>query len=280
MTRTLPLLAALALAAPAVAQDAPADTSMTEMAPMPADSTMSDSTATIERDPARSAELAAEANALAAAGNYEAAIDQYDLGILYDEANVDNVFGRARALAQMKRYDDAVAGYEATIPLAQAAERTAVVTAARKEMRQIREGLEQQAAAQQSVADIQATVSEATGLLQAPDVPPANAERALGLLNQAVEAGYDPAFAAFYYAKAYNVLDRGAEAVPHAQIAVDASEGEADRSAYYIQLGLAHMNAGNDADARAAFESAKAGAWSTWADHYLGQMDSEAEAGG
>lgn len=92
-------------------------------------------------------------------------------------------------------------------------------------------------------------------------------------------AGYDSTQVAYYYAKALNALSRHDDAVQYATIAVEQSEGTADRSAFFIQLGIAHKGAGNSDEAREAFTAAKEGAWASWADYYLNEMDSS-EAGG
>ena len=117
-------------------------------------------------------------------------------------------------------------------------------------------------------------VQQAIDLLQANPVAEADAMQAYTFLEQARTAGYDPNQVAFYYAKALNAMNRGADAVSYAQTAVEASEGQSDRSPYYIQLGLAHMGAGNTEEARAAFEAIGEGeAWHGWAQHYIGQLD-------
>ncbi len=140
-----------------------------------------------------------------------------------------------------------------------------------------------QAAAAQAAADAaagaQATatkVQQATEMLSGNEITEEQASEAYTLLEQARLDGYDPNLVAFYYAKALNAMGRGAAAGPVAETAVAASEGQADRSAFYIQLGLAHMGAGNNAEARAAFEAITDGqAWYGWAQHYIGQIDAE-----
>ena len=282
MTRFLPVAAAalLGLAAlPATAQDAdrqeaPADT----VDVVVADSTAADSAAVaIQPDPARAAQLAEEGDRLLAAGSFDEAITKYDLGFLYDEANPMNPFGRARALVQLRRYDDARASYETAITLAQAAERTAIVSAARGDLRKLDQGLSARAEAQASAQAIADMITRATTLLGAPDVQPATAQDAYDLLESARESGYDSTLVAFYYGKALNVLGRHDEAIPYAAMAVEAAPAGQDASGYHIQLGLAHMGAENDAEARAAFEAAKEGSWSAWAEHYLREMDKAAD---
>ncbi len=132
------------------------------------------------------------------------------------------------------------------------------------------EGLEARAATQATAE----AFSNAVTLLSANPTP-GQAEEALGMLNQVMEAGYDSTQTAFYYAQAYNAMDRGQDALPYAEVAVAASSSEADRSSYYIQLGLAYMKMGNATEARAAFEKTQGGAWESWGTHYIGQLDSD-----
>lgn len=268
MTRfsLLGLLAlALLVAAPTRAQDAPVDTTA-----LPTDSVR-----TVEPNPEKARELASEANDMYQNGDYEGALARYDEALVYEEGNARIELGRARALKQLQRFDESRTSYERTLALAQASDDEQAQTFARRELEVLQTALSQRASAQA----IGETVQRAIDLLQTEPVTEAAAGEAYGLLEQARASGYDANLAAFYYAKALNALGRGAEAVPYAQTAVTASEGEADRSAYFIQLGLAQQAAGDKDAARAAFESAKTGAWAGWADHYLGQLDAEGAEG-
>ena len=277
MPRSLLFALAALLAAPAFAQDAPTDS--TEM-PMDAvaDSTMmADSVAVvIEPNPEKARELYTEGNEVLRSDPARA-LEKYDESLLYNETYAVAALGRAQALVGLRQMDEAVEAYEAAIALAQAGGDDRVVTRGREQLAQIRDSMEQRAAAQADAEATAAAVRRASDLLQTDPVSVAQANEALQLLEQAEAAGVEPSGLAFYYAKAYNALDRGAEAVPYAQAALDTSTG--DQSAFYIQLGLAHKSAGNVAEARAAFESAKEGSWAGWADHYLRQLDAETEEG-
>ena len=260
----LPLLAllGLAVALPAAAQDTtPA---------LPADSVMADSATVITADPERARELYTQAETAADSSNFEGALSLYDEALVFDDANARIALGRARTLGQLKRFEDSRNAYEQAVAFAEAAEDNAALTASTNELARLEEGLAKRAASQETGQ----AFSRATTLLQANPTP-SQAEEAIQLLDQVSEAGYDSTRTAFYYAQAYNAMDRGAEAVPYAETAVAASEGEADRSGYFIQLGLAYKGAGDTDKARAAFEQAKTGQWAGWADHYLGQLDGE-----
>lgn len=279
MTRRLPLLALAAfVAVPVLAQDAPTDTPV-----MPADSTMAmpDSAATpepvIEPDPERARELYREGNAMLQS-DAGGALAKYDEALLYNAQYAFAALGRAQALTGLRQFDDAREAYEQAIALANATDETRVASNARSQLNTLNSRLAEQQAAQASAQAVTDAVTRAANLLQA-DPTPAQANEALTLLGTAEAGGVEPSGLAFYYAKAHNALGQNAEAVPYAQTAVDASEGQADRSAYYIQLGLAQKGSGDTDAARASFESAKAGSWASWADHYLRELDAETAEG-
>ena len=278
MLRSLVFASAALLAAPAFAQDAPTDSTS-----MPADAVMADSTrmaadsvAVIELSPEKARELYSEGNEVVRT-DPAAALAKYDESLLYNPQYAVAALGRAQALVGLRRLDEAAEAYETALALAAATDDARVTTRAREQLDQIRASMEQQASAQASAEATAAAVRRASDLLQTDPVSAAQANEALQLLAQAEAGGVEPAGLAFYYARAYNALDRGAEAVPFAQAALDASTG--DRSGYYIQLGLAHKSAGNVDAARAAFESAKEGSWAGWADHYLRELDGGSEEG-
>lgn len=278
MLRSLLFASAALLAAPAFAQDVPTDSTAipSEVA---ADSTMmADSVAVvvIEPNPTKARELYAEGNEMLRS-DPEGALAKYDEALLYNQQYAVAALGRAQALVGLRQMDEAAEAYQSAITLAQAGGDDRVVSRAREQLAQINESMAQRAEAQASADATGAAVRRASDLLQTDPVSVAQANEALQLLQQAEEGGVEASGLAFYYAKAYNALDRGAEAVPYAQAALDASTG--DQSAFYIQLGLAHKSAGNTDAARAAFESAKAGSWAGWADHYLRELDTDAAEG-
>ena len=288
MTRfALPALLALGLAAaPADAQTTPA-----EMPVAVSDSVAADSSAVvIQPDADRARELYTEGLALYRDKDYSGALAKYDESLLYGESFAASGFGRGQALYNLGRLDDARNALEAAVAMARASDAPnarEVRAAAQQwldtvtqtiEARAANAAAEEQnravAAAAQEMSD---KVSQATQMLSGNEITMAQATDAYALLEQARLAGYDPDLVALYYAKALNAMERGADAVPYAETALAASEGQADRSAFYIVLGKAHMGAGNEAEARAAFGSVTEGqAWHGWAQHYIGQMDSDA----
>lgn len=272
----LGLLAALlaVTALPAAAQTTPTDSSAVRM---DSTSAATDSTAAprvIVQDPETARELFREGNTLLTADNGEGALAKYDEALLYNPAYARAALGRAQALAKLSRFEDARTAYQTAIRMAGTADDAEARATAQRGLTQLTNALGRQA----SAADQGAKVQSATSMLQADPVSPAAAAQAYALLEEARTSGYDANLVAFFYAKALNVMGRHADAATYAQAAVTASEGQPDRSAFYIQLGLAHMGAGDKDAARTAFEAAKAGAWASWAEHYITQLD--APAGG
>ena len=278
MLRSLLFALAALLAAPVFAQDAPTDSTMMPPDAMADSTMMADSAAVVvvEPSPEKARELYAEGNEVLRTDPARA-LEKYDEALLYNEAYAVAALGRAQALVGLRQMEEATAAYESAITLAQAAGDGRVVTRAREQLAQINESMAQRAAQQADAEATAAAVRRASDLLQTDPVSVAQANEALQLLQQAEAGGMEASGLAFYYAKAYNALDRGAEAVPYAQAALDASTG--DQSAFYIQLGLAHKSAGDTDAARAAFESAKEGSWAGWADHYLRELDAPSEEG-
>ncbi len=288
MTRSALLaLLALGLSASASAQTDPA---MPMDTPVAADSVAADSVeAAIELDPERARDLYDEGAAALRGQDYEAALLKFEEALLYNPTYPAAGLGRAQSLAAQRRLDDARSAYEEAIAMANASDASIaadVRSTAERQLAQVTAALDaraaQTAAAEQAnaaAAGAQATagkVEQATQMLAGNEITEAQATDAYALLEQARMDGYDPDLVAFYYAKALNAMGRGADAVPFAQTAVEASADQDDRSAYYIQLGLAHMGAGNADEARAAFGSVAEGqAWHGWAQHYIGQLDSE-----
>ena len=273
----LSLFAAAALAAaPAFAQDNP-----TEPVPEPvtADTVMADTTMAepvFVPSPEKARELYSEGNERLQQSDFEGAIEKYDEALRNNPEYSYPALGRAQALVALGRTDEARAAFDQAIALGNTAGKADVVRGATEQLAALNEREAQAAEAQASAQAVTDAITNATQLLQGDAVSEAQATEALGLLQTAEAGGVDASGLAFYYAKAHLALGQFAEAVPYAQTAVEASEGQPDRSAYYIQLGLVQRGAGNLDAARAAFEGAKDGSWASWAEHYLREMDAAA----
>ncbi len=202
-----------------------------------------------------------EGNDLLRQEDYEGALATFDAGLELDPTNARNAYGRALALAQLDREEDAVAAFEQAIELADAREDAETADAARRALGTI-------------------AYRNATAKLQAFPLPKPTAEEALPLLEQAEAGNVDSPQLPYQFARVYNALERWEDAERYALQAVEAAEGEnGDKSALYYELGLARMGQGNAAGAREAFELAREGQWSGWAEYQLGQLDAQGAEG-
>jgi tetratricopeptide (TPR) repeat protein len=263
MLRTT-VLAALAALIGLVAAPAQAQTPDSTQTTDPGTSAVS------PEDANRSRVLFNEGFELLGQGDYEAALAKFEEGLALDPSNNRNAFGRAMALAQLDRQDEAFEAFDQAIALSEAADDAETLGAARRA-----HGL--------------LSYSRAMPLLEASPLPQEAASEALpllavveGALPLLQEAGDETVNAnalPYQLARVHNVLGNYEDAVRYAEQAVQLNEGAADMSAFYIELGLAHRGAGNIEGARAAFEQARTGAWGSWAEHYLRELDA-AGAGG
>lgn len=290
MHRLTPLsLLAFGLAAfPASAQEVPADPDPVVVT----DTVATDSTeAVIQPDPERARELYDAGRTELQAGNYEEAVLKFDQALVYNESYAAAALGRGQALAQLARLEDSRNALEAAIAMAEASDATnasQVADVARRYLEQINQALEAVAqreaasAQQQQEAEVAQKIEQAAAILQGVSFTDAEADNytpaaeAYALLEQARIAGYDPELVPHYYALSLLLMDRAADAVPYAETAAGSPANASDPSREYIILGLAHMNAGDAAAARDAFEAIEEGqAWHGWAQHYLGQLGAE-----
>lgn len=196
-----------------------------------------------------------EGNSLLREEDYEGALAKFDEGLSLDPSNGRNAYGRALALAQLDREDDAVAAFQQAIELSDARDDEETGTAARRALGQI-------------------SYRKAMALMQANPLPETNAEQALPMLEEAEAGGVDTPMLPYQMARALNVLQRYEDAERYAMMAVENSESD-DKSAFYIELGLARMNSGDIAGAREAFEMTRDGQWGSWGEHYLRQLDEQ-----
>ena len=266
---------ALFAAAPASAQTTPDS--------LAADSVAVDSLAGPVYDTAAARALNAEARVAERDTLYAAALAKYDQALVADPTYPPALLGRGNMLSQLGRNADARTSYEAAVAAAtvRGTEFDQVRTIATRNVSAVVAILAQEAEvarvnasnAEQTaaIADQTAAIESATALLATDPVTPEAAQQAYDLLEQARSSGYDPNNVAFYYAKSLNALGRGIDALPYAEQALAAST-DADKSVFYIQIGIANRFAGNDPAAREAFTAAKTGSWAGWADHYLAEM--------
>lgn len=284
MTR-LPLLGlagVLFAAAPANAQT-PADSPMMADSTMMADPMMADTSVARVVDTPRAARLNSEAVDLEES-NQAGALALYEQALEADSTYPAALLGRGNMLSQLGRNEEARVSYMAAAAAADARGRSfdAVGTMARTNAGLVTDIIAEEAEAARLAADadqqaasvaVQAdAIGQASTLLAQDPFTPEVAQQVYDQLERAREAGYDASLVAFQYARSLNTLGRGADALPYAQQALDATT-DADKSAYYVQLGLAQRLSGNDAAARTSFTQAKTGSWAGWADYYINEMD-------
>lgn len=247
-TRTAFLLAAFGAVSlvPVQAQSAPPDTVVAEAPPA--------AEAPVARDENQARVLYNEGVALLRENNHAEALARFERGIRFDDRNARNVYGRAQALMGLDRTAEAITAFEQSIVLARAARDTETAQAAQRAVGQL-------------------AYREASAKLQANPLPAILAQEALPLLQTARDNGVQTEALPYQFARVYNALERHAEAVPYAEAAVEAHRAASDLSPYYIELGIAKRGAGDLAGARQAFEAARTGAWSAWAEHYLRELD-------
>src|SRR5690606_21869436 len=101
-----------------------------------------------------------EGNDLLRQEDYEGALAKFDEGLGLDPTNGRNAYGRALALAQLDREDEAVEAFQQAIELSDASEDAETATAARRAVGLI-------------------MYNQALGLLAANPLPQATAEEAL-----------------------------------------------------------------------------------------------------
>src|SRR5690606_33028849 len=119
--------------------------------------------------------------------DYEGALATFDAGLELDPTNARNAYGRALALAQLDREEDAVAAFEQAIELADAREDAETADAARRALGTI-------------------AYRNATAKLQAFPLPKPTAEEALPLLEQAEAGNVDSPQLPYQFARVYNAL--------------------------------------------------------------------------
>ncbi len=203
-----------------------------------------------------------EGNALLRGGDNEGALAKFEAGLRMDPRSARNAYGKALALAQLDREDDASVAFENAIQLASAANDSETASAARRALGTI-------------------SYRNAVGLLQAFPLPADAAQSALPLLQKADEGDLGQAMLPYQFARVYNALEQYEEAERYAMDAVDnRDQSAADNSALYYELGLARMGAGNTTGAIEAFELAKNGTWAGWAEHQITQINSAADESG
>lgn len=203
-----------------------------------------------------------EGNALLREGDHEGALAKFEEGLDLDPASSRNTYGKALALVQLDREDEAVLAFEAAITLADGNGDTETAGAARRALGTI-------------------SYRNAVPLLEPFPLPAENAEQALPLLEDAEAGEVENPMLPYQFARVYNALEQFEQAEQYAMEAVETvvEEGE-DNSALYYELGLARVGKGDTEGAREAFEQCIGGTWGGWAEYQIAELDTAESSGG
>lgn len=270
------LVVLAAISAPALAQTATPDTIQADAlvdSAASADAAAQAAAAAARRDSieairtmrARAQASYEEGSSLLQAEDYAGALIRFEDGIAVDSSSVGNTYGRAFALAQLGRDEEAIVGFVHAGRLADAVGDTAASRLARSS----REGIVARRAA--SVAPVYTQVDELMAT-----IPPTreSGDRAVALMTTIDEIALKDLVYHYRWSRALNAAERFADAAEHADHAVRLSDSEEDRSAYYYELGVALKGMGQVTPAREAFEQARTGAWAAWAEYQIASMAS------
>lgn len=219
-------------------------------------STPTETEAPVQRDTVLAKDLFRTASEQLQRGARDSALVTFNRGLDADPMSVGHAYGKAQVLVQLERFDEAIPALRHAVEMAEEQGRTQIYDAANSMFGQV-------------------SYNRASDLMQTSQINESQAQRVLVFLEAAEESGIERPSLPYYFAKAYNAIGQYEEAVSYAEAAVEANSDQSDLSPYYIELGIAKMNTGNSEAARAAFEQAKNGAWSQWAEHYLSQLESE-----
>ncbi|MCH7638663.1 MAG: hypothetical protein IH855_04265 [Bacteroidetes bacterium] len=203
-----------------------------------------------------------EGNALLRDDDNEGALAKFEEGLRLNPRSARNAYGRALALAQLEREDDASVAFDNAIQLADAANDEETAAAARRALGTI-------------------SYRNAIGQLQAFPLPADAAQSALPLLRKAEEGNLEQPMLPYQFARVYNALEQYEEAERYAMQAVENRDESADdHSALYYELGLARVGAGHTEGALEAFEMAKNGTWAGWAEFQINEINTASEESG
>ena len=184
--------------------------------------------------------------------NYDQALTYFNQGIENDPQYAKNYLGKASALRKQENINEAMAAYQQAIEVGEQSD-PQIAQAAQNSIRGYYTHLASQALSRGG-----------------ENVRSADAEEALGYLDemeQYVEADADTYF---YRATAANALGNYEQAIQYADQAISMHNGSrSDAAKLYFAKGEALMYMGNIAEAKAAFQNATYGSYKASAEHYL-----------
>ncbi len=187
------------------------------------------------------------------AQNFAAALEDFEKGIANNPAYSKNYYGKALALKNQDKWDEALATFKKAIEVANAEGERTVATNAQNAIRD-------------------QYIYLASSSLSGDGTPTrAGATQALAHLDELETHIEEPDADVFYYrAEAYKVLGEYDQSVAAADKALELHKGsKSDKAKIYFVKGESLMLAGNNNAAKLAFQEAQFGSFKASAQHYL-----------
>lgn len=184
--------------------------------------------------------------------NYDEALTYFNQGIENNPEYAKNYLGKASALRKQERIDEAMEAYQQAIEVGEQSDP------------QIAQ------AAQNSIRDYYTYLASQALSRGGENVRSADAEEAIGYIEEMQQYVEPDADTYFYLATAANALGNYEQAIQYADQALSMHQGSrTDAAKYYFAKGEAHMFLGNIEEAKAAFQNATYGSYRASAEHYL-----------
>ena len=184
--------------------------------------------------------------------NYEEALTYFNQGIENAPDYAKNYLGKASALRKQENIDEAMAAYQQAIEVGGQSDPQIAQTA------------------QNSIRDYYTYLASQALSRGGENVRSADAEEALGYLDE-MEQYVEPAAETYFYrATAANALDNYEQAIEFADQGLSMHSGSrSDAAKFHFAKGEALMYMGNIEGAKASFQNATYGQYRASAEHYL-----------
>ena len=184
--------------------------------------------------------------------DYETALSHFEKGIENAPNYAKNYLGKASALRKQEKIDEAMAAYQEAIEVGDQSDP------------QIAES------ARNSVRDYYTFLASQALSRGGENVRSADAEEALGYLEEMEQYVEPDADTYFYRATAANALDNYEQAIQYADQGLSMHNGSrSDAAKFYFAKGEALMYMGNIAEAKSVFQNAAYGSYKASAEHYI-----------
>lgn len=184
--------------------------------------------------------------------NYDQALTYFNQGIENNPEYAKNYLGKASALRNQEQIDEAMAAYQQAIEIGEQSDPQVAQ------------------AAQNSIRDYYTYLASQALSRGGENIRPADAEEAIGYMDEMEQYVEPDADTYFYRATAANALDNYEQAIQYADQGIAMHNGSrSDAAKLYFAKGEALMYMGNIEEAKAAFRNATYGDYRASAEHYL-----------